>query len=205
MHGTRLLPDAAIRRYEQLLECLYRRDQKDLQPEMPRVTSPMRDDKVDSKLFAWATLILWLLFLATVIVRLDFRWDLVYLECSWWLAGTAGIVAGSLGLRKHRLWHILAALAALLLVVSSAFYWSSVIETLLRYEEQKTGARAVMRVWQMHSIGLYEAFRTHSVLLPAWALATIYREILMPGLQFLVLIFMPVPWIVKHARVSASS
>lgn len=160
-------------------------------------STPFLDRLAQSKPFAWWTLVLWVLFVLSVIPGHMAR-DADYLVVSWWIAAAAGIAAGVIGLRGSRAWLTWALLAAVLLVVSSGAYWSLLIEKLMAQDERNAVTTVLLRIWQMASGGLQTGIRDG---MAHWAFATVYREMLMPVLQLLTLAIVGCLWIAMRPRI----
>jgi len=170
--------------------------------------TPLFDRLLYSKRFAAWTMILWIAYAVAVIAGPAFTSNLGsldYVDLSWCLSAVAGIGAGALGLRKQRHWLLLALLASVLLVISSGIYWSTLVEKLLLHEDQKTMATLAHRILQMNWMGFQAASRTNTTLFPILAVATFYREMLMPVLQLVILTIVGGAWITQRASTRPSS
>ena len=161
-------------------------------------STPFFDRLAHTKLFTWWTLALWVLFVASVkYLGHITRAGADYLVISWWIAGVAGTAAGVIGLRGRRVWLTWALLAAVVLVVSSGAYWSLLVERLMPQDERNAITTVLQRIWQMAGGGLQAGIRDGTL---HWALATVYREMLMPILQLLTLAIIGGLWIAMRAR-----
>lgn len=160
-------------------------------------STPFFDRLAHSKLCVWWTLVLWVLFVLSVIPGHMTRGDADYLVISWWIAAATGIAAGVMGLRGFRLWLIWALLAAVVLVASTGAYWSVLVERLTPPDERNAIATVLQRIWQMASGGLQAGMRDA---MAHWAVATVYREMVMPILQLLTLVLAGFLWIAMRGR-----
>lgn len=142
--------------------------------------------------FAWWTVVLWVLFAISAIPGHMARGDLDYLVVSWWVAAVAGVAAGIMALRGVRVWPVWAILAALVLVVSSGAYWSVFVDRLMPQDERNAVMTVLQRVWLMVSGGVQAGVRDG---MAHWAVATVYREIVMPIAQLLTLVIAGWLWI----------
>jgi len=148
--------------------------------------------------FARWTLILWSVFVTAVVSGPTFTWDLDYLELSWCFSAVIGITAGVLGLWRRQHWIILALLASVLLVAATAIHWSTLMDKVLLHEEQKSVASFIRRILEGEWMAMQGAIATRTVIFPIWWLAAFYREMLMPLLQFVLLLIFGGAWAARR-------
>ena len=129
----------------------------------------------------WFVLATWLLFAVTLAPDDRIRtvvafegWDVP--TVLWILSCAAGLAAGVAGLFGWARWPLLALLAAAGLVFAGIVYWYELMGVLMTGEQEKGIGTAFARFWQ--SLG-------HGLRVGAWL--TVYREILMPLIQVVVI------------------
>lgn len=169
-----------------------------MQSELPTMTSTSFLDRIaQAKPVAWWTLILWVLFVLSVIPGHMARGGLDYLVVSWWIAAGAGVAAGVIAIRGGRVWAAWALVAAVVLVVSSGAYWSILFDRLIPHDERNAVTTVLQRVWLMASGGLQTGARSG---MTPWVLATVYREMVMPIVQLLALVIAGCLWVAMRPR-----
>jgi hypothetical protein len=139
----------------------------------------------DSTPFAWWTEVAWLFFVASIVGHFS-RLSEDPVMIAWWVAAGTGVLAGIFGICKRGYWLGLAMLASAILVISSALYWQGVIEAVLSQEQQKTIGIVLSRIWKIIQLGLPNGINSGT---SHWVIATYYRELFMPTVQVLTLVF----------------